>query len=122
MHTEPRLVDERADRAAGMESASVRGQMGVRRFAVDRPVGVGRTGEGARHGIEEHLGVGMLRVGDEPLGGPDLDDLAEVHHGDRVAEVADNRHVVADEQHRESERRTDLAKHVEDRALHGDIE
>ena len=88
-----------------VEPAYRRREVGIGWFAVDRPVSLVRTGDRARHSIEEHLGVGMLRIGDELVGGRELDDLSEVHHGDRVAEIADDRHVVADEQHRHAERR-----------------
>ena len=52
----------------------------------------------------------------------DLDDLAEVHDGDDVADVAHDGDVVADEQHREAERGADVTDHVEDRSLHRHVE
>ena len=47
--------------------------------------------------------VGMPRVGANLLGGPALDDLAQEHHSDSRAELADDPQVVADEHQREIE-------------------
>ena len=44
----------------------------------------------------------------------DLDDLAEVHHRDAVAEVLDDGEVVGDEQDREAEPQLEVAQQVED--------
>ena len=51
-----------------------------------------------------------------------LDDLAEVHHGDAVAEELDRGEVVGDEQAREAELLLQVAQQVEDGRLHGDVE
>src|SRR3546814_10402002 len=50
------------------------------------------------HGREQGLGVGVVRTLVERLAVRDLDDLAEVHHGDLGAEVPDHSQVVGDEQ------------------------
>ena len=64
----------------------------------------------------------MRRRGEEALGLSDLDDLAEVHHRDSVAHVADHRDVVRDEEEREPERVAELVDEVENLRLYGDIE
>src|SRR4029453_15267726 len=52
---------------------------------------------GAGHGGEQRLGVVVLRVVADLLGGADLDHAAAIHHRDAVAGVADDADVVADE-------------------------
>ena len=54
--------------------------------------------------------------------GADLDDLAEVHHGDAVAHVAHDGEVVGDEDHRQAELALQLAQQVEDLGLDRDVE
>ena len=53
---------------------------------------------GQRDGGEQRLGVGCMGVLVQLLAAADLDDLAQVHHGDAVTDVADYRQVVRDEQ------------------------
>ncbi len=53
---------------------------------------------------------------------PGLDDLAEVHHGDSVADVVDERQVVGDDQCRQAEARLDIGKHRNHLRLDRDIE
>ncbi len=52
----------------------------------------------------------------------DLDDLAEVHHGDPVGDVADHRQVVGDEQVRQPELVLQLLEQVDDAGLDADVE
>ena len=51
-----------------------------------------------------------------------LDDRAEVHHRDAVAEELDGREVVGDEEAREAEVALEVAEQVEDRRLHRHVE
>src|SRR5947209_15534613 len=51
-----------------------------------------------RHGRQERLRVGVRRPLVDVLAGADLDDLAEIHHGDAVRYVADDGEVVRDEE------------------------
>src|ERR1700722_9225898 len=51
-----------------------------------------------RYGREQRLGVGMPRRGEDLLPGRQLDDLAEIHHGDTVRHVLDDREIMADEE------------------------
>ena len=114
--------EPRTDGAPGVESATRRRVVGIGRLALDRPSILTCSRRRARNGIEENLGEGVLWRGEDVIGRSGLDDLAEVHHGDDVADVAHHRHVVADEQHRQPEGGTYLADHVEDRPLHGHVE
>ena len=105
-----------------MEAAAGGRLVRVRRLAVDEATLGPPAGGGAWHGVEQHPCEGVLRICDQLVGGRGLDDLSEVHHGDGVAEIAHDRDVVADEQHRHAERRPKFADHVEDRALDRHIE
>ena len=53
---------------------------------------------------------------------PDLHDLAEVHHGDAVGDVSDDREVVRDEEVREPELVLELDEQVDDLRLDRDVE
>ena len=53
---------------------------------------------------------------------PDLDDLAEVHHGDAVGDVADDREVVRDEDVRQPEVALQRLEQVHDLRLDRDVE
>ena len=64
----------------------------------------------------------MVWGGEDLGGGTLLDDLAAVHHGDVVRDVADDGQVVRDEEHGEPELALDVANQVEDGTLDGDVE
>ena len=66
--------------------------------------------------------VGMARVLEERPRVGDLDDLAEVHHGDAVAHVAHDREVVRDEDVGEAELALQIGEQVEDLRLDRDVE
>ena len=68
------------------------------------------------------LGVRVPRVGEQLGGRRRLDDPAQVHDGDPVADVAHDRHVVGDEQHRQPEPLLQVGEQVEHRRLHRDVE
>jgi hypothetical protein len=81
------------------------------------PVGIG-------HRDRRQQG-GRVRVGRADVhlvGVPLLDDLAEVHHGDAVAEVADDGQVVGNEQVRQPEPVLQVAQKVDDLGLRRDVE
>jgi hypothetical protein len=71
---------------------------------------------------EERLRVWVLRIAEELRAFGKLDDLAEVHHRDAVAEELDRRKVVRDEETREAHVLLEVPQQVEDRCLHGDVE
>ena len=50
-----------------------------------------------RRGAQERLGVRVQGALVEVVAGGDLDDLAQVHHRDAVADVANHREVVGNE-------------------------
>ena len=52
----------------------------------------------------------------------DLDDLAEIHDGDAVADVLDDREVVGDEQVGQAELALQVAQQVDHLRLHRDVE
>ncbi len=54
--------------------------------------------------------------------GRHLDDLAEIHHGDTVRHVLDNREIMADEQQRKAELALQILQQIDDLRLDGDVE
>ena len=54
--------------------------------------------------------------------GAGLDDLAAMHDGDALADVAHDGEVVGDEQQREAELALELAQQIEDLGLDRDVE
>ncbi len=84
--------------------------------------GVGRRRLALRLGGEQMAGVVMLRVGEDFLGRPGLDDLALGHHADAVGDLADDAEVVGDEEHRHALLGLQLGEQFEDLRLHGDVE
>src|SRR5882757_2703738 len=75
-----------------------------------------------RHRREESLGVGMPGRAEDLLPGRHLDDLAEIHDGDTVRHVLDDRQIVADEEQREAELPLQILQQVYDLRLDGDVE
>ena len=57
-----------------------------------------RLGIGDRHRRQQRLGIGMLRRGEERVFAGELDDLAQIHDRDAMADVLDDGEVVSDEQ------------------------
>ena len=51
----------------------------------------------ARHGVEEHAGVVLLRVAEDPLGRALLHEVALAHDDEVVGDLADDGEVVGDE-------------------------
>src|SRR5262245_19417929 len=77
---------------------------------------------GNRNRRQERFRIRVLGVGVELLGGRDLHDLAEVHHGDARADVLDDREVVGDEDVREAELRLQILQQVDDLCLDRHVE
>ncbi len=78
-----------------------------------------------RHGWyrrDQPRGVRMPRRSADVLSGPDLDQLAEVHHADRVGHVPDDRQIMRDEQVAQSVLPLQLAHQVEDLRLHRHVQ
>ena len=76
----------------------------------DRRVGLQRRRVGLRLGGEQRARIGMLGRREHALDRPVLDDLALLHHADRVGELAHDAEVVGDEQHRHAEPRLQLLR------------
>ena len=72
--------------------------------------------------VEEPARIGMAGVAEDLRPAAGLDDLAEIHHRDPMADPLDHRHVVGDEEIGEAEFRLQLAEKVENPRLHRDVE
>src|SRR5262245_33198902 len=91
------------DWAAGVENAA-RWRIKRRRYlALERARRAGALDPrvGDRRGVEQCLGIGMLRIGVELVAVGDLGDAAQIHHRHPVGDVAHDREIVGDEQVRE---------------------
>ena len=75
-----------------------------------------------RHRRQQGLGVGMARLLENGLSRPLLDHLAQVHHRDAVAHVADHGDVVGDEEVGEAEFALQLVEQRDDLRLNGNVE
>jgi hypothetical protein len=64
----------------------------------------------------------VLRVGEDLLGAPDLDDAAGIHHQHPVAHVGEHREVVADDHHADVEVAHQRGEQVEDLRLDHHVE
>src|SRR5579864_5513033 len=62
-------------RAARVERTAFGRIQWIRYFALDLPAPLAVRIE-LRHGVEQHAGIGMARLGKQRLGGGDLDDTA----------------------------------------------
>jgi hypothetical protein len=58
---------------------------------------------GREHRGEERLRIGMARRAEQRLARRELDDAAEIHHGDARRDVLDHREIVADKDIGEAE-------------------
>src|SRR5437868_4616931 len=76
----------------------------------------------SRRGLEQRLGIGMLRVGKHVGCRALLDDDALLHHREAVADLGCDAQVVGDEEHREIELLSDLVQQLEHLGLHRDVE
>ena len=75
-----------------------------------------------RHRRQQRLRVRMRRLLVDLVLRPDLDDLAEVHDGDAVGDVADDRQVVRDEDVRQAEVALERLEQVHDLRADRDVE
>ena len=67
-------------------------------------------------------GIGVQRFPVEPVAGRQFDDLAEVHHGHPVGDVADHAEVVGNEQVGEPEPLLQILEKVDDLGLDRHVE
>jgi len=64
----------------------------------------------------------MVRRREDTLDRAELRDGTEVHHRDRIGEIAHDREIVRDEDERGAARGLDLGQEIHDRHLHRDVE
>ena len=81
-----------------------------------------RIGIGDRHRREQRLGVRHQRLGVERRAGRRLHDAAEIHHGDAVGDMLDDRKVVRDEEVGEPAIALQVLEQVDHLCLHRDVE
>ena len=79
-------------------------------------------GVGDGDGREQRLRVGVIGRVEQLGGGARLADLAHVHDGDAVGEVAHDREVVGDEEERGAGPALEINEKIQDGGLHGDVE
>ena len=77
---------------------------------------------GRRDGMQQALGIGMARAGEQLPDAGLLDDRPGIHHRHVVGHFRDHAHVVGDEQDRHAELSLQPAHQVEDLRLDGDVE
>src|SRR5665647_2994970 len=111
-------------RAARVEDAALGRVRRARHVALedDAPPGALGGGIGDRHRREQRLGVGMLRIFVEHCAVRDLDDLAEVHHGNTIGDVLDHRKIVGDDQVGEVELVLEVFEQVDHLGADGHVE
>ncbi len=90
------------DRAPWPEAAPARRIERRRRIALeDDPLALAlKTRVGLGYRAHQRAGVNVQGIVDDRLGIPEFDDPAEVHHRDAVGDVAYDRQVMRDEDHR----------------------
>ena len=108
--------------AALDEAAERRGVDRLGHRAEDLDLGALELGVWDRYRGDERLGVGVLWVGEQLLGGGEFDDLAEVHHRDAVAHVARDGEVVGDVEVADVELDAELEHEFHDRDADRDVE
>ncbi len=118
------LAEPLVQPAAGVEPAARRRVDRARHVALEDDPAALALGDRIRHrdGGQEGAGVRMARRRVHLVRRPDLDDLAEVHHRDPVADVLDHRQVVGDEQVCQPEPLAQVGQQVEDLALDRHVE
>ena len=112
----------RRKRTAGAEAAAGRQVASIRRLALEHERVSDTLATDARNRGEKRSRVRVPRRSEKPDRRSDLDDAAEVHHGDAVAHDAHHGEIVRDEYVGEVERTLELAQQLQHGRLHRDIE
>src|SRR5258708_24514091 len=81
-----------------------------------------RAGLRDRHRGQQGLRVGVPGRGENLTFVAQFDDLAEIHHGNPMGDVLDDREIVADEQQRQTQLALQVLQQVDDLRLDGNIE
>jgi hypothetical protein len=110
------------ERAAWVEVAPRRRVDGRGWLAFLKPHGDGVVRVGHRRRRLEQLGIGVERLVEDLRDGTLLDDAAEIHDGDLLAEVPDDAEVVRDEDEGEPSARAQLAEQQQDLRLNADVQ
>ena len=116
-----RRADVRGERAARVEAAAGRRSEEVRRLSLQRRELPTRTGDRGRR-AQEQIGVRVARSGEDLRGWAVLDELAGVHHAERVGHFGDDGDVVADVDDRHPHLGLDPLQLLEDLVLDDDVE
>ena len=117
-------ADRHDVRAAGVEAAAGR-RMQRARNVVGQPLAATSAAPrrvGGRHGGDQRLRIRVQRAGVQRALVGELDDLAEIHHGDPAGDVLHHAEVVGDEQIGEPEFALQVLQQVHDLRLHRDIQ
>ena len=112
------LLGQRTARRVGTAGCTCRLRSDHRRAAATAYA----VGPHARHGLEQRARVGMGAVREQMLGASLLDDAAEIHHRDLVAEIFDDGKIMADQDVTQAELIPEVAKEIEHLRLHRHIE
>ncbi|ELZ80681.1 hypothetical protein C454_10261 [Haloferax gibbonsii ATCC 33959] len=112
--------DLRAPRPEATARRRVSRRRHVARQRLDPPAVFGRGGSG--NALQQRLRVGVFRRLEQLVCRAEFDHVAEVHHGDAVADVADDRKVVGDKEVRQPELRLEVVEQVQHLRLHGHVE
>ena len=75
-----------------------------------------------RHGVEKRPCIRMLRIGEDRFARTRFDDLPLLHHGNTIADIADDGEVVADEEAGQAELALGVLEQVQDLGLDRDVE
>src|SRR5215472_8100282 len=103
---ELRLLDTATIECIGtacVETATWRRLDGARHVARQNDALAARSRIGYRHRREQCLRVRVQRIAEEFVFRGELDNAAEIHHGDTIADVLDDRQIVRDEKIRQPE-------------------
>ena len=115
-------ADVDRERAAGVEVAARRRCERARDLAAHGTCREPATGVGLGDRLEQRPRVRMLRPREHLVRRAGLDDLPEVHDGDPVGDVLDDRQVVGDEDQRHAELALEVADEVQDLGLDEHVE
>ena len=110
------------DRTTASEAASARQVEGARWFALEDD-GLGSACRiWKRYSRKQCPRIRMPRRGEKRFCIGHLDDSAQIHDGDTVADLAHEMEIVSDEQQAETEALLDVLEQVDDLGPDGDIE
>ena len=108
--------------AAGMEGAAFRRIDRGGHVALEHDALALRARIGDGRGRHQGLRIRVARRGEDRLLVADLDDAAEIHHGDAMRDVLDDAEIMGDEEIGEAERLAQIDEQVQDLRLHRNVE